>query len=171
MKREDVSVPTFITEKVEGYHAGLPKIAYMLSVLGATDAQICALWGIATSTLSNWKRSHPELYAALNRGRVETDALVAESFLRCCIGYEYEQEEVRVARDGTVIKTSVKRYKGPDADACYKWLLARRADMGWSKTTTVDFSPKQVDMSDMSTDELKFLKRLGFKTAVDVENN
>jgi len=137
--------------------------------LGLTNTQIAGVIGIAPRTLIKWGQDHPEFYAELERGRMHTDALVAESFLKCCLGFEYYTEEI-VSFKGQNRKIRVKKYVPPSATACQKWLQTRRREY-WGVTQQIDITQRTVDLSDVSTEELKMLERIGVYAKDAIERN
>ncbi|MFW0778321.1 MAG: hypothetical protein ACN2B6_11465 [Rickettsiales bacterium] len=53
--------------------------AYKLCLLGATDAEMASFFGVAESTLNNWKNDHLEFLESLKAGKEDADAAIAQS--------------------------------------------------------------------------------------------
>lgn len=98
-----------------------------MAKLGATDAEMADIFGVAESTFHLWKQAHPEFSEALKRGKLFADAHVAESLYRRATGYEHDAVKIAVdAKTGEhAIIPYVERYP-PDTTAAIFWLKNRR---------------------------------------------
>lgn len=105
--------------------AKTPEQAYKLCLLGATDKELADFFGVAESTLNKWKVDYPEFSEALNRGKVEADARVAQSLYHRALGYEHPDTDIRVVNGEIVITPTIKRYP-PDTAAAIFWLKNRQ---------------------------------------------
>jgi TPP-dependent trihydroxycyclohexane-1,2-dione (THcHDO) dehydratase len=101
--------------------------AYKLCLLGATEERLADFFGVTTSTITNWKNTHPEFLAALKEGKDEADSNVAKSLYRRAMGYEHKAVKIVAdAKTGTEhIVEYVERYP-PDTTACIFWLKNRQ---------------------------------------------
>lgn len=102
-----------------------PEQAYKLCLLGATDKELADFFGVAESTLNKWKIDYPEFSEALNRGKVDADARVAQSLYHRALGYEHPDTDIRVVNGEIVITPTIKRYP-PDTAAAIFWLKNRQ---------------------------------------------
>lgn len=105
--------------------AKTPEQAYKLCLLGATDKELADFFGVAESTLNKWKIDYPEFSEALNRGKVDADARVAQSLYHRALGYEHPDTDIRVVNGEVVITPTIKRYP-PDTAAAIFWLKNRQ---------------------------------------------
>jgi hypothetical protein len=102
-----------------------------LCLLGATDAELADFFGVALSTLNNWKRSHPEFLDALKQGKIQADATVTERLYRRALGYSHKAVKILTVPRGANMGSDVvehpyiERYP-PDTTACIFWLKNRR---------------------------------------------
>jgi hypothetical protein len=143
--------------------------AYKLALLGATDKQIANVMGIGLSTLDLWKRTKPEFRLALQRGKLEADANIAEALYKRAHGFTFVETLVHMYK-GKIIKTKIEKYVIPDSWAANKWLAARqRANGIWTDTkriegTLTNINVQKVDLSALTESELLLLKKVGVKT-------
>lgn len=71
--------------KVHGnskYNPEICELVTRLCLLGATDDEIAEHLEIARTTFYEWKKTYPEFADAIRFGKLEADALVAESLYR-----------------------------------------------------------------------------------------
>lgn len=99
-----------------------------LCKLGATDKEIADFFGIAESTLNNWKLRHPEFMESLKKGKLLADVKVAESLYSRATGY-VGKKTVTANIQGVISDVKeVDEYVGPDVTACIFWLKNRQPD-------------------------------------------
>jgi hypothetical protein len=127
------------TDYREEYNVQVEK----LCKLGATDKEIADFFGIAQSTLYDWKSNIPEFSEAIKRGKIIADAEVAESLHKRAVGYQYREvtSEKMGAKEDTLevgsegmesIEQDVYKKKvvvkdmAPDVAAQNIWLKNRR---------------------------------------------
>jgi len=67
------------------YNDSFPAQAYKLCLLGCTDKEIAAFFGVCRSTFTNWKRNHPDFADALTSGKKAADMEVAVSLYAATI--------------------------------------------------------------------------------------
>lgn len=122
------------------YRGEYAEQAYKLCLLGATDADMADFFGVAESTLNNWKQAHPEFLESLKRGKVVADATVADSLYRRANGWEHDAVKIVAdARTGDrTIVPYVEHYPA-DTTAAIFWLKNRRPDI-WRDKQAVEHS-------------------------------
>jgi hypothetical protein len=111
------------------------KRAKLLCLLGATDAQMAKIFGVADSTWSDWKVKHPELAQALHDGKYEADAKVAVSLYQRATGYRHIDFKMFLHEGRVITKRFVKHYP-PDTMAAMYWLNNRQR-LNWAQRQEV----------------------------------
>ena len=94
---------------------------------GQTDEQIAANAGIATATLYDWKKRHPEVSEALKKGKEVVDVQVENALLKRALGYTYTETKKERTAEGVRTTTTIKEVV-PDTTAQIFWLKNRRPD-------------------------------------------
>lgn len=105
--------------------------AYSLALLGATDKEMANIFGVQESTLNKWKKKYPELVESLSRGRDAADANVANRLYQRAMGFEHDDEEIKVVSLGSgegseVERVQVRKIYPPDTAAAIFWLKNRQ---------------------------------------------
>lgn len=133
-------------------------------LLGATDDELAAHFGVARSTLSEWKRKFPDFSDAIKRGKGPADGVVAAALFGRAKGAEWiEEQAIKVKRveykDGKrlleverVEIVKVRRSAPADTTAAIFWLKNRRPDV-WRDKSEMDIR-KLGDMSDAELEAL-----------------
>lgn len=127
--------------------------AKRLCLLGATDQEIAEFFGVSRTTITNWKNEYPEFLAALKTAKAEADERVERSLYHRAVGYTFDSEEIRVLRDGTVVRVPTKEHVPPDTTAMIFWLKNRRKDV-WRDVQQHEHG-KPGDFEKMNADELR----------------
>jgi hypothetical protein len=101
--------------------------AFDLTLLGKTDAQIAAIFGVSQQTLDDWKKSHPEFFGSLTRGKDIADGRVARSLYERATGYSHEAVKIFMpaGAEEPVYAPYTERYP-PDTGAASLWLKNRQ---------------------------------------------
>ena len=112
-----------------------------LCKLGATDEEIADFFEISVATLNNWKREHPDFLASVKNGKILADANVANSLYQRAIGYEHDDEEIKVVSDGQGMGSSIQRvpirkHYPPDPVSMIFWLKNRQKKLWRDKIET-----------------------------------
>ena len=94
---------------------------------GLTDEQIAANAGIATATLYDWKKRHPEVSEALKKCKEVVDVQVENALLKRALGYTYTETKKERTAEGVRTTTTIKEVV-PDTTAQIFWLKNRRPD-------------------------------------------
>lgn len=115
----------------------------MLCRLGATDKELAEFFKVAVSTLNLWKKKHPEFSESLKRGKMLSDAQVADKLFRRATGYSHP--DVHISNyQGVVTITPITKHYPPDPTSMIFWLKNRRPDLWRDK-------PEQGDDEDSVT--------------------
>lgn len=93
---------------------------------GLTDEQIAHNMGIASSTLYDWKKRHPEILEPLKRGKEVVDRQVENALLKRALGYEYEEVKEKFEDGDITERTVTKKEVAPDVTAQIFWLKNRK---------------------------------------------
>lgn len=113
--------------------------AKKLALLGATDAEMAAFWGVTEQTVNNWKLKHPEFFESLKAGKAGADTHVAESLYHRALGYKHEAVKILQYEGQPVIVPYTERYP-PDTTAAIFWLKNRRKS-DWRDKTEQEITP------------------------------
>jgi len=160
------------------YTKDMAERAYKLTLLGLTDVELALAFGVAPQTIENWKNRFPSFREALRKGKIEADANVAVSLYRKACGYSHPDVDIRVV-DGRIVKTEIIKHYPPDTGAACFWLKNRtkRNREPWLEIARTELTGKdggpirtqnwnvqdQLDLSDLTDEELKMLERIGLK--------
>lgn len=143
-----------------------PQQAYELALLGATNKMMADVFEVKEQTIDYWIRTKPEFKEAVHRGRMMTDAKVAKALLQCAMGYEYYEEHVVMIKGEAVVRR-IKKTVPPNPWAAAKWLTIRQrslwADVHKTEAINTNVNVFKLDLSGLSTDELKLVEKLGIK--------
>jgi len=106
--------------------------AYKLCLIGYTDKLLADFFGVAESTINEWKLDHHEFSESLRRGKDIADAEVAYSLYKAGCGYRYTETKLRtfVGEDGdrnVVEETVQEKELPPNVSAAIVWLKNRQA--------------------------------------------
>lgn len=114
---------------------------FRLALLGATDAEMAAFWGVTETTVNNWKLKHPEFVESLKAGKVSADSDVSKSLYRRALGYSHDAVKILQYEGAPVIVPYTEHYP-PDTTAAIFWLKNRRkAD--WRDKTEHELMPSE----------------------------
>ena len=112
--------------------------AHNYCLLGATNEDLGAFFGVTRRTIDNWIAAHAEFAEAVRSGRVMADMRVVRCLYERATGWRQTNERT-VMHDGKekVLKNVVNH--PPDVRACIFWLRNRRRE-SWG-----DRAPAPVD--------------------------
>jgi hypothetical protein len=122
-------------------------------LLGATPKEVAFFLGVGESQLKEWLAGYPEIAAAVERGSVLADALVAQSAFRCSVGYKARTAKV-VQVQGDIRVVEYDHYYPPDANAAFKWLAQRRPDV-WGPAKDANRDAERESRTDAVNRELE----------------
>lgn len=101
--------------------------ATKLALLGLTDEEIAFHFGISIETFSLWKVHHPEFAEALEAGKVDADAKMAQSLYNRGIGMKLPAVKIFYDKDkGEPVYVPYVEHLAPDVNAAFRWLTNRR---------------------------------------------
>lgn len=109
------------------YKAEFAGIAYRHCLLGATDKDLAAAFGVHVDTIDEWKRKQPKFSESLKKGKAEADAVIAESLFHRAKGYSHKAVKI-MQHEGEAFDHEYTEHYPPDTAACIFWLKNRRPD-------------------------------------------
>ena len=124
--------------------------AYKLCLLGYSNKELGAFFGVSESTIETWLKKHDEFLGEVTRGKEIADAEVAYSLYNRAKGYDYTEERHKDGKDGLEI-TKVNKHVPGDAGAAMNW-LSNRQRRKWRKNPKVKV---QVKVGEISDEELQ----------------
>ena len=110
------------------YKPEYARMAKAYGKLGAIDVDLAIAFNVSTWTITSWSHQHPEFREELREGKASWDDRVERSLAQRAIGYSVDTEEVKVSKDGEIIRYPVRKHFAPDVTACIFWLKNRRPD-------------------------------------------
>jgi hypothetical protein len=156
-------------------------------LLKLTDKELAFQFEVSEVTINAWKKAHPEFLKSIKRGKVEADSEVALSTFKSACGFEVDAVDIRTVSLGVqvgskIIKTSYKKYYPPNVTAAIFWVKNRTRknyepwqDVHRTEHTGKDGKAiqvhKQVDLKDISTDQLMALRDVGIDLAEGANGN
>lgn len=109
------------------YDPSMNEAARKLALLGLTNDEMAAFFGVDVRTFQRWMAGEPAFCQAVNDGKVIADANVAESLYKRATGEHVQIEKVYTNKqtgDRQTIK--VMTYIPGEAGAAMNWLKNRR---------------------------------------------
>lgn len=167
------------------YSMSIDNQVYQLGAQGWTNKKIAKFYNVGESTFNKWLRDSPTLREALDSGRIDPGLEVRAAMMKRALGYEYteihiETKKIRDKKTGRYIELEVGRrtvtkHVLPNVTAQIFLLKARHPEE-WSEAykviTDVNINlHQQLDLKDFTTEELKFLRKMGLKRLTDATNN
>ena len=108
-----------------GYLAEYAQIAFQLTLLGATDAEMASAFDVDERTINRWKIQFPEFCQSIKRGKLKADGEVVGSLYKRALGFSAPDVHI-TAYEGVPIITPVEKYYPPDTTAQIFWLKNRQ---------------------------------------------
>lgn len=102
-------------------------IAARLAAQGMTDREIAGILGVTYRGFQKWLVTHPKLKEAMQIPKQIADARVEMALYQNAIGFDYQEEEVRVI-EGEPVKVMVTRHQVGQTMAQLAWLHNRQRD-------------------------------------------
>lgn len=137
---------------------------------GYTYHDIAEKIGVSDRCLSLWRKKHPEINEALNKGREIVDYKVENALLKSALGYTVKESKVIIVTDrknGDVVTTTretTTKEVAPNVTACQVWLY-NRLPSKWKRNRD-----KLIDMADEDQTIQVTVTRAGKKRAGDEVN-
>lgn len=108
------------------YDPKYARIAQQLCSHGATDVDLADAFLVTVTTIKNWMAHFPEFRDAVRYGKAEVfDPQVERALAQRALGYSVDTEEIKVTKDGDVLRIPVRKHYPPDTTACIFWLKNR----------------------------------------------
>jgi hypothetical protein len=94
---------------------------------GSTDEELAKLFDVDASTITEWKRVHPEFSTSVKEGKQHYDTDRIERSLReRALGYSHEAVKIFCTKEGEIVEAPyIERYP-PDPTSMIFWLKNRR---------------------------------------------
>lgn len=165
-----------------------PMKAYEYCLLGATNKELAELFKVTHQSIEYWIRHKDKFRHAVEAGRTEANAKVAQSLFRRAVGYSHPDEQIisnrvkHYGEDGAIIKEEtealrvpITKHYPPDTKAAQFWLQnrTRHTDQPWVHAMSheitgkgggpVEISNVDIDVKDLTIEELKLLETIGLK--------
>lgn len=119
------------------YKAELVPQVEKLAAEGWLQREMMEFFGISETTWKRWKREHPELRAAVERGNKAPDDHVEASLYHRARGYSHAEERMFFdSKSGKVHRATTVKHYPPDTQAAMFWLTNRRPEQWKHKTET-----------------------------------
>lgn len=109
------------------YKPEFAQIAYRHCLLGATDKDLAAAFGVHVDTIDEWKRKQPKFSESLKKGKFDADATIAESLFHRAKGYSHKAVKI-MQHEGVAFDHEYTEHYPPDTAACIFWLKNRRPE-------------------------------------------
>lgn len=107
------------------YNDKIPRQAFKLCLLGATDAELANFFEVHMDTIQQWKLDHEPFSEALKAGKDKADAAVVHSLYRRARGYSHKAVKIFMHEGVPVYADYIERFP-PDTTACIFWLKNRQ---------------------------------------------
>lgn len=101
--------------------------AKKLAWLGATDDFLADFFNVTKQTINNWKKSNPEFFDSLKKGKQVADTAVVKALFRRATGYAHKEDKIFQYEGCPIVVPTVKHYP-PDTLACIYWIKNRLKD-------------------------------------------
>lgn len=111
------------------YDPSMNDQARKLALLGLTDAELAAFFGVDPRTIYNWYKEFPAFFQSVQEGKVVADANVADSLYKRATGEHVEIEKAyRNKTTGDVELVKIKQFIPGESGAALNWLKNRRKE-------------------------------------------
>lgn len=110
---------------------------------GYTDQELADIFTVTRTTISNWKKSYPEFFDTLKKGKLIADSKVEASLYQRACGYSHP--EIYLSNYlGKVTKTPIIKHYPPDPVSMIFWLKNRKS-AEWRDKAKESESPVNVN--------------------------
>ncbi|MBU2177631.1 MAG: hypothetical protein KJ556_21270 [Gammaproteobacteria bacterium] len=134
-----------------------------LARLGLTEKEIAIAVNVHEHTIYYWKRTKPDLLAALEEGKAEYTERVEKGLLESAVGYSHPDVHIAVTKHGEVIKTPITKHYPPNVTAAIFYLKNRAANR-WMDVHRIEGAVQHrhtLDLTNLSTEQLDALETIG----------
>lgn len=124
------------------YSEDMPeRAAFLIREFGMTDKQLAKAFGVAESSLKEWRQVYHAFSAATKEAKEDHDSeKVEKSLLRRALGYKYKEvTKEKTDNGGMEITKEVTKEQPPDTTAMIFW-LKNRQPARWRDTRNIDHS-------------------------------
>jgi hypothetical protein len=146
-----------------------------MALQGHSKQSMADYLDVSIRTFEYWEKTKPEFKKALKKSTTFALSQVAHALFKRALGFSHP-ETIVTNYQGKVTKTVVMKYVIPDVQAALK-ILALRDREHWAEIlkseANVNINVNKIDTTDMSTDELAMLEKIGLKqiSPANVPNN
>lgn len=124
--------------------------------LEMTQGQIADALGVSRSMWDNYKVMHPELAAALDKGKEKLVQQLKDALRRKALGFHYDETKTTQKKTGKNTQVTIEkydRYSPPDIGAIH--LLLKNNDPEWRNDDyeTLQLKKKQVEIAQQKADD------------------
>ncbi|QAX31304.1 helix-turn-helix domain-containing protein [Leisingera sp. NJS204] len=120
----------------------VPAITRQLCLMGATEEELAAAFGVTRRTITNWEQQHEQFKDAILEGRDVSDQKVVRSLFERATGYSHPEDKVFAdAKTGAEHVVPTTKHYPPDTTAAIFWLKNRRPDE-WRDKQVIDQNTK-----------------------------
>jgi hypothetical protein len=124
------------------FDPALCELANNYCLLGATNDELSAFFGVSPRTIDRWIAEHADFGEAVRSGRIVADARVARGLYARAVGYDRTVERSVIVGGALKPVTSTIHYP-PNVQACIFWLRNRRRQT-WRDSPN-DPAPNPID--------------------------
>jgi transposase-like protein len=111
-----------------GYSPDFCAEARRACMLGVTNEELGAMFGVTRATIHNWMQEFPDFRKAIEEGKVSADARVAEKLYQRAIGYERPATRFFANPTGDPTRINYTYHHAPHTPAAIFWLRSRRRE-------------------------------------------
>jgi len=119
------------------WHPSLAPMAYKLLLLGLTEEEVAAHFGIGANTFAAWKVKHPQFRTAVVMAGDPADTDVVVKLRECAMGYTHPEEKVFCTKDGDIVTYQTLKHYPPNPIAAMMYLSNRQRSR-WKNATSLD---------------------------------
>ena len=138
--------------------------AMFLASLGLLEVEIAMALDVHEHSINYWKRTKPEFFEALQKGKDEYTERVEQAVVRSAVGYSHPAIQFNVI-DDEVIQTPYTKHYPPNA-TIMMYYLSNRARHRWGSAQKIEGTINHrhiLDLTDLTEKELTTLESIGLK--------
>lgn len=156
-KKKDPELADALTRKDKWTANILPNLEKIPEMaVTMTQGQIADALGVSRSSWDNYKAAHPELAAALDKGREKLVQSLKDALREKALGFHYDETKTTQKKVGSNTQVTIEkynRYSPPDIGAIH--LLLKNNDPEWRNDDfeTLQLKKKQVDIAQQKADD------------------